>query len=617
MYCKDCGMTIPDGARFCRGCGASQDHAAGAGAGTGTGAGTGAGSGQPPETTPSGQRPYEAAPQPVQQQPFQPPPQGQRPYEAAPQPGQQQPFQAPPQGQRPYVAAPPPGQQQPFQAPPQGQRPFEAAPPPGQQQQYQAPPPGQQSPVGHGTQLVPRPDGRIAQQAPPPHAMATQPGQGQQEKKKRSAAVVALLVAAPIVILASIGFGIYFFMFRNASDGPSWFSSDPTTTASAAQETTTARETTTAPETTTARETTAPQDEATTEEAAIGQETAGARDDFETTYTYLDAMPEPKVEFETIDGLFPSLYRMQDYIATFMGSCEYGETNVMVEVEVPGFTQPYRQMVTLDRQLTKIRIVPPLLTGDLNLRSEKNAQLTYSVTDLDTGRILVHDSKNILIYSKFDMIWWTPESKDMNIDNILAWMTPEAPGVLELKRNAIDYLEYISDGGLNAIVGYQDYGFFDNVYWNTWVQAVAVQGAMSDIHRVRYNNSSFSIDKDVHQRVLAPDDVLSSQSGLCIETALVMASALQSAGMHTMLIFPPGHAQVAVEAWPNTGDYFLIETTALPMEQDGEVWDKVVSYMDKEEWLSYITGYGYNSLGECYVLDCDLGKTLDILPMSN
>jgi len=318
-----------------------------------------------------------------------------------------------------------------------------------------------------------------------------------------------------------------------------------------------------------------------------------------------------------LDSVFPSNYRSLEALLTFTGYCELGEMEVLIEAEVPGFTQPYRQKVNLGRQITKFRIVPPLVPGTLDLNTEKMAQLVYSVTDVDTGKLLVQESSSLKIYSKFDMIWGHAENWDAYTDNILAWMTPDAPEILDLQRNAIGYLSYISDGQLDSLIGYQDYGYFENRYNNTWVQAVAIQGAMSDITQVRYNMSPFSMDPEVHQRVKLPSDTLNSRSGLCVETSLVMASALQSAGMHVMLIFPPGHCQVAVEALPGTGDYFLIETTILPMAQNTETWNQAVKYMSKEEWLGYVTGEGAYTSGQCYVLDCDLGGKLGIRPLSN
>jgi hypothetical protein len=223
----------------------------------------------------------------------------------------------------------------------------------------------------------------------------------------------------------------------------------------------------------------------------------------------------------------------------------------------------------------------------------------------------MQESKNIKLYSKYDTLWHDESILYAYADNILAWLTSDAPEIVELKRDAIDYLNYITDGELQMLIGYQDIGLFDgNVYSSTWVQAVAIQGAISDIAKVRYNNSNFSMD--AQQRVLLPADVLRTRSGICIETSLLMASALQSMGMHCMLIFPPGHAQVALEGWPYTGEYFLIETTILPMDVDNESWNRTVRYLTQDEWLGYITGEGDYTYGSCYVLDCDLAGKLGI-----
>jgi len=335
------------------------------------------------------------------------------------------------------------------------------------------------------------------------------------------------------------------------------------------------------------------------------------------TYSYLSAKLTPVVSYTAETKIYPSLYRTLDSLVTLTGYCQNGECDVMVTVEIPGFTQQYKQQVHLSSEITKLRIIPPLLTGDLGLNSEKAAQLVVSVTDTDTGKTLIQDSKDITLASKYDMIWWTPEYGDMNTDNILAWLTPESPGVLQLKRDAIDYLDYVSGGYVNAFVGYQDYGIFNDVMWNTWLQAVALMGAMSDVDQIRYNNAAFSIDSEAAQRVLLPDDVMNSRSGICIETSLLMASALQSAGFHCMLVFPPGHAQVAVETWPNSGEYFLIETTILPMDMDEDAWDNTVMYLSQDEWWGYLDGTGYYTNGPCYVVDCDLGMKLGITAMSN
>ena len=435
-----------------------------------------------------------------------------------------------------------------------------AAKPPQNNQAYQPQPPIQQQ------------QQQFQQPANPPQPMYAPPPQTPPAKKKISGALVALLVALPVLVVAAGGFLVYWFAIRTSPDAPQ-----------------------------------APKIDA---KYANGELP-------DVAYAYQSKKPEPTIEFSTVDELFPSNYRSLESLATFTGYCDYGEMDVLIEVEVPGFTQTYRQKVTLGRQVTKIRIVPPLITGTIDLNTEKTAQLAYSVTDADTGKLIVQESKNIKMYSRYDIVFHG-ETAHAYTDNFLAWLTIEAPEIVELKRDAIDYLSYITNGELQMLIGYQDIGLFGgDVYSNTWVQAVAIQGAVSDMAKVRYNNSWFSMD--AQQRVLLPADVIRTKSGICVETSLLVASALQSMGMHCMLIFPPGHTQVALEAWPSSGDYFLIETTVLPMDANSETWSRTVEYLTKEQWMDYISGEGYytNTMGPCYVLDCDLAIKLGIRSMTN
>ena len=108
------------------------------------------------------------------------------------------------------------------------------------------------------------------------------------------------------------------------------------------------------------------------------------------------------------------------------------------------------------------------------------------------------------------------------------------------------------------------------------------------------------------QRVLTPDAVIQSRSGICIETALLMASALQSAQMHAMIIITPGHAQVALETWENSGTYYLLETTMLPYNATEEETMAFARFLTADEWREYLSGDGV------YVIDCDLAQTLRI-----
>lgn len=149
---------------------------------------------------------------------------------------------------------------------------------------------------------------------------------------------------------------------------------------------------------------------------------------------------------------------------------------------------------------------------------------------------------------------------------------------------------------------------------------------------VRYNMDGFSISGS-NQHILFPTEVLEKQSGLCVETSLTVASALQSANLHAFLVFPPGHAQVAVEVWNDgsegTGEYFLIETTALSDDNNNDdiyreycnalldnnpddlSQDWPIAYYSADEWQTYLSENG------AYVIDCNDSQTLGLTPFAN
>ena len=121
---------------------------------------------------------------------------------------------------------------------------------------------------------------------------------------------------------------------------------------------------------------------------------------------------------------------------------------------------------------------------------------------------------------------------------------------------------------------------------------------------MHYNMEPYSFG--ANQRVLPPAEVLSSRSGICIETALPVASALQSANMNAMIIITPSHAQVALETWEGSGEYDLLETTKLPFTAEEADINVFCSLPTADEWKEYLDRDG------AYVIDCALASSLNI-----
>ena len=313
----------------------------------------------------------------------------------------------------------------------------------------------------------------------------------------------------------------------------------------------------------------------------------------------------PKFSYEAVSVIRPALYQSIDNVVHFKGSSEE-EKEMLLTVEIPGFTQKYEQKIILKPQEVSMNIHPPLIQGVLKtLNISKDTQLKVSLQDVATQKYLIQDSKPVKVLSKYDMKWVSDDGSETYYQNICAWVTPESPKIKELLRNSIDQLSIWSKGSINAIVGYQHVGDMsgDN---STYYQIAAIYETLRSYYQVRYTATPVSTSgKEAQQRIALPEDVINQQSGLCIETAVTMASAIEATGMHAMILILPGHAQVACESWSEVGEYFLIETTALT-EPD---WDNIIAYPTKEEWNNYLTN------NQVTVIDVDSARKDGIKPM--
>lgn len=350
-----------------------------------------------------------------------------------------------------------------------------------------------------------------------------------------------------------------------------------------------------------------------------------ARDAYQFKNIYAGVIdPEYNLEYEAIDTIYPSLYNSYDSFLIIKTGCISGNAKILVEAEIEGFTQKYSESFNLNSAYTEIRIKPPAQTGTLDLSSAKNAQLKVTISAQDGTWI---DSKTfpVTLKSKYDFEWINDEYGVVTQDNILCFLTPESPTITELKRQAIEEISSMTGGRMDSFVGYQNPTSWEN-YVVTYLQAAGLMRAMYEMG-VRYNMDSFSISGS-NQHILFPADVLEQKSGLCIETSLAIASALQSAGMHAFLVLPTGHAQVAVETWSGSGQYFLIETTCLSQNNNTQsIFVEVANQLIKEQstptsgypiiYKSSETWEEYLKSSNAYVIDCDDSRILGLTPFAN
>lgn len=314
-----------------------------------------------------------------------------------------------------------------------------------------------------------------------------------------------------------------------------------------------------------------------------------------TPISILDVKPEVTIDYDAIDTIYPALYNREDYLVHMSAYSDNADTDVIVSVGVEGFSQEYSKKITLTSNMVQLYIHPPVLADPGNLSSAKDTQLKINVSDASTGEIYIQESLPMHIMSRNDVSLDADKYGATYCLSFLAMLTPEAPKLDEVKRMANQILV---DNECAGLIGYQS-DEYESIY-----QVMALQYAMSD-WGVLYDQSSFSYSASnaFNQRVKFPTEVIEKKSGLCVETAMTIASMAMSLDMNAVLIFPPGHCMVAVELGEMTGDYILLETTALPTDDDTEFW-WAGSANEINEML-------IDAFGEYTAINCSVAKAMD------
>ena len=335
--------------------------------------------------------------------------------------------------------------------------------------------------------------------------------------------------------------------------------------------------------------------------------------------------PRAIIDYEIVDEIYPNMYPTDDSIINLYACTDKSEMTVLVTAEVDGFTQTYEETYTLTTKQSYIMIKPEVLTNLPDLSESRNTQITFTITDLDTGKVLVKETESVRIHSLYDFELYDDEFGITAVFNLLGWMRPESVEVANINRGAVKYLE--DTFGWGILPGYQNgdglFALGNKGYDLTvLVQVAAIQKAISDAG-VRYTMDYYTLD-DTAQHVLTADEVVREKTGICIESSVLMASCLTKAGLHCMIVLIPGHAQVAVESWDGSGQYYLIETTDIPYggftidPKTGKAdWNGLVvsNVMTEQQWQAYLDQqeaiskqYG----GFVFIIDCDLRSVLGI-----
>ncbi|MGH2487639.1 MAG: hypothetical protein ACRDHE_16680, partial [Ktedonobacterales bacterium] len=136
-------------------------------------------------------------------------------------------------------------------------------------------------------------------------------------------------------------------------------------------------------------------------------------------------------------------------------------------------------------------------------------------------------------------------STGANAPLLAGWVTPQAPSVAQLVGQASEWLQQhpATYHATTALHGYEA-GRANSA--DVRGQVNTLFDTLQNVYHVRYAQDNIVYSGD--QRIQLPSDILgeSAPAGMCVETTVLLASAIERLGMRPYLILAPGHAFLGV-----------------------------------------------------------------------
>lgn len=205
---------------------------------------------------------------------------------------------------------------------------------------------------------------------------------------------------------------------------------------------------------------------------------------------------EANLYYSFIDEIYPNLYPSMNSAINLLLYTGSGSREVLIEAEITGFSQQYYQMVTVTPEIRFFQIKPPVLPEVPSLSGEKTTQIVLKVTDKETGAILAAESRNVTLRSLYDFSMYNNEFGMLEPYTLLAWLDPESQAILDLRRDAIDWIHTTFGEGYESLPGYQPTHPAEvSQAETTLIQALGIQGAISE-RGVRYKHGTVFLRRE-------------------------------------------------------------------------------------------------------------------------
>ena len=218
-------------------------------------------------------------------------------------------------------------------------------------------------------------------------------------------------------------------------------------------------------------------------------------------------------------------------------------------ISIPGFTQPQSLDANSAQGFRSASFKPPLLTSNtldaLAQQQRHDAQIRLQLTA--GAHLLCATSAPITLISRQWIQWRNSATGVSNMPLIAGWVTPNDPSITTLRGRAAKRLSDnpIAYDATPALFGY-DQGAATPQQVRDQVDAL-FDTLQFDYH-LRYASDNPPFTPDTAQQVLLPRDVLaeSAPTGMCVETSVIRASAVERLGMRPFIVFTSDHAILGV-----------------------------------------------------------------------
>jgi hypothetical protein len=229
-----------------------------------------------------------------------------------------------------------------------------------------------------------------------------------------------------------------------------------------------------------------------------------------------------------------------------------------LSAQVPDFSQTQPVEVEATAGWKEQLFHPPMLPGQIDALASipyRDSQVLLQVQGA-SGKSCT-DSKPVRLLTSRAIYWQDAEGHD-NSDFLAAWVTPQDPAIRDLLDRASERLKNNPAlyPGTSEMVGYS------GTAQDVMNQVNAIYDTLEQDYHIRYSNTAIQYGPTI-ENVLLPKDLLQSGIGMCVETTITLASAIESLHMRPFIYIVPGHAFLGVALGPESADRRFWETTLL------------------------------------------------------